>query len=86
MTENTENLILEHLKSLRNELQVFRTETRDQFEQVKARLQSLEERATLTERGLVNVHGDIALIQARLDKLDVKPERIERRLELAPAR
>lgn len=54
-SENIENLILEHLKALRNELQTFRTETRENFEQVKARLQSLEERAVLTERGLVNV-------------------------------
>jgi uncharacterized coiled-coil protein SlyX len=84
MTDNVNSIIIEHLKALRNELREFRTETRDNFEQVKARVQSLEERATLTERGLANVHGDIALVQLRLDKLDSKIDRIERRLELTP--
>jgi len=83
MTENVENLILELLKGMRNELRDFRTETSDNFMQVKARLQSLEERVTLTEKGLANVHGDQALIQLRLDRLGDRIERIEKRLELA---
>jgi len=85
MTENVDHLILEHLKALRNEMREFRSETSDNFEQLKTRVQSLAERATLTERGLANVHGDLALVQLRLDKMDSKIERIERRLDLAPA-
>jgi hypothetical protein len=83
MTENVENMILELLKGMRNELRDFRTETSENFMQVKARLQSLEERVTLTEKGLANVHGDQALIQLRLDRLGDRIERIEKRLELA---
>ena len=60
MTENVENLILEHLKALRNELRDFRADTSDNFMQVKARLQSLEERLSLAEKGIANIHGDHA--------------------------
>jgi len=49
VTENVENLILDLLKGMRNELRDFRNETSENFMQVKARLQSLEERFTLTE-------------------------------------
>ena len=85
MTENVENLILEHLKALRNELRDFRADTSDNLMQVKARLQSLEERLSLAEKGIANIHGDHALIQLRLDKQGDRLERIEKRLEPIPA-
>lgn len=85
MTENAENLILEHLKALRNELRGSRADTSDNFMQVKARLQSLGECLTLAEKGIANIHGDHALIQLRLDKQGDRFEHIEKRLELAPA-
>ncbi len=85
MTEDVENLVLEHLKALRNELRDFRADTSDNFMQVKARLQSLEERLSLAEKGIANIHGDHALIQLRLDKQGDRLERIEKRLELTPA-
>ncbi|MBK8120009.1 MAG: hypothetical protein IPK39_13180 [Sulfuritalea sp.] len=85
MTEDVENLILEHLKALRNELGDFRADTSDNFMQVKARLRSLAERLSLAEKGIANIHGDHALIQLRLDKQGDRLERIEKRLELIPA-
>ena len=85
MTETVENLIIEHLKAMRNELRDFRAETADNFMQVKVRLQSLEERVSLAEKGLANVHGDQALIQLRLDRVGDRIERIEKRLELTSA-
>lgn len=85
MTENVESPILEHLKALRNELRDFRADASDNFMQVKARLQSLEERLNLAEKGIANIHGDHALIQLRLDKQGDRLERIEKRLELTPA-
>jgi len=85
MTENVDNLIVEHLEPMRNELRDFRAETSENFMQVKARLQSLEERVTLTEKGLANIHGDLALVQLRLDKQGDRIKRIERRLDLTAA-
>jgi len=46
------------------------------------RLGSVEERLTLVERGVVNIHGDNVAVHNRLDRLDARVERIERRLEL----
>jgi hypothetical protein len=34
------------------------------------------------ERGVVNVHSDLALVNVRLDRLDTRLDRVERRLEL----
>lgn len=85
MTENVENLILEHLKALRNDLRGFQAETGANFAEIKIRLSSLEERLALAERAIANTHGDNALVQSRLDRVDARIERIERRLELTAA-
>jgi len=42
MSDNVENLILEHLKALRNELRGFRVESREDFASIKQRVNSLE--------------------------------------------
>ena len=42
MIENIENLILEHLKSLRNEVKDLRKEMDDNFRDMKLRLGSIE--------------------------------------------
>ena len=49
------------------------------------RVGSLEERATLIERGIANLHGDLAIVHGRIDRLSERIERIERRLDLAAA-
>lgn len=52
MTENVENLILEHLKALRNDLRGFQAETGANFAEIKVRLSSLKERLALAERAI----------------------------------
>lgn len=42
MTESVENLLLEHLKSLRNELREFRNEFHGETENLKHRMSALE--------------------------------------------
>ncbi len=42
MTENVENLLLEHLKALRNELREFRNEFHSETENLKQRMSALE--------------------------------------------
>jgi hypothetical protein len=49
MTDQVENIILEHLKALRNELRGFQTEVRAEFSDVKQRLQQLERRPELND-------------------------------------
>jgi chromosome segregation ATPase len=75
MADNTENLILEHLKGLRNELKEFRQETREELQTIKLRLNSVE-------RGFAGTHDDNVTVQLRLDRVDNRIDRIEKRLEL----
>ena len=75
MIENVENLILEHLKALRNDLRDFKTEATAELVMIKQRLTSLEGQ-------VAGVHTDMALIHGRIDRVDSRMDRIERRLEL----
>jgi len=74
MTDNTESIILEHLKAIRNDLGTLKEDSTF----MKARLSSIEHQ-------LAGVHTDLAAINARLDSHDKRFERVERRLELTSA-
>lgn len=75
---NTENLVLEHLVALRNELKEFRKESREELQIIKMRLNSME-------RTVSGTHDDNVIVQMRLDKVDEKIDKIEKRLELSAA-
>lgn len=76
--ENTENLIIEHLKALRNEVRDFRRDTEENFTILKNRISSSEDQ-------LVGIHADVSGINRRMDRIDEKLVRIERRNELLDA-
>jgi hypothetical protein len=42
MSENVENLVLEHLRGLRSDIQALRAEMHSEFKDVKFRLSTLE--------------------------------------------
>jgi hypothetical protein len=71
LTENIEHLILDHLRALRAGQDLMRADISD----VKARLLSMENYQALQHADTVRLNGRIAEIEIRL-------ERIERRLEL----
>ena len=75
MTENVENLILEHLKMLRNEVKAQGIKMDEQFDSIRLRLGSIESQ-------LAGIHADVAVIHGRMDKFESRLDRIERRLEL----
>lgn len=75
---NTDNLVLEHLVALRNDLKEFRKESREELQIIKMRLNSME-------RTVSGAHDDNVIVQMRLDKVDEKIDKIEKRLELAAA-
>ena len=81
MTETVENLIIEHLNAMRSEI----AKVKDDTNEIKMRLTSIDERLTLAEKGIANIHGDLAMLQIRMDKQGDCIERIEKRLELASA-
>ncbi|TXT21181.1 MAG: hypothetical protein FD134_2734 [Gallionellaceae bacterium] len=76
--EEMDNIIIEHLKALRNELKDFRQETREELQTIKMRLNSVE-------RGLAGTHDDSVILQTRLDRVDGRIDRIEKRLDLTVA-
>lgn len=55
MTDNVENLVLEHLRIIRNDIRDFREESRQEFQLIKLRLSSLETQIS-------NMHVDLAAI------------------------
>lgn len=75
MSEKVENLILEHLKMLRNEVKTQGIRMDEQFDSIRQRLGSIESQ-------LAGLHADIAIIHGRMDKFESRLDRIERRLEL----
>lgn len=75
MTNNTENLVLEHLKALRNELRDFRTKTEDEFQDLRLRFSE-------QEQNQANLYQSVVRQQVSLDQIKERLNRIERRLEL----
>lgn len=83
MSENVENLILEHLRMLRNEVARLRAEMHEEFKDVKLRLGSVESAVVTVRRDAADQMGDAVRQQLRIDQLAERLERIERRLELS---
>lgn len=78
MTSETENLVLELLRSIRGDIGQLRNEVRD----VKERLGSVELSVIAMRRDLTRVDESIAHVHARIDRLGDRVERIEIRLGL----
>jgi cob(I)alamin adenosyltransferase len=75
VTEKTENLILEILKRIQGDMA-----------DMKADVSDIKLRVTATEEHLATMMMSIAGLNSRLDKLDGRVLRIERRLELTEAK
>ena len=82
MTENTENLLLEMLKGLRNEVRDFRVHFENDMDDLKARMSSLESAMVGVKREVTQGDEVDARQQVLLDRIIKRIERIERRLEL----
>ena len=81
MAPEVENLLLEHMRVIRAQLDDL---TRGLGE-LRGRVSSIEHHLATIDRHLANVQGDIAMIHQRLDEQGIRLDRIERRLELTPA-
>ena len=75
MTDNTENLILEHLKRFQDGQDRIERELKE----IKSRITTLESTTATIMQYLAHMSGSIAEQHVRYDNL---VERIERRLEL----
>ena len=83
MSENIENLVLEHLRALRTEVAGLRTEMHEEFREVKLRLGSVETAVVAVRRDSADQMGDVVRQQLRIDQLAERLDRLERRMELA---
>ena len=78
MNENVENLVLEHLRHIRGRVDQIADDVGD----LKQRMSGLESAMNLVRREVALGDETDARQQLTLDKLNVRIERIERRLEL----
>ena len=78
MTDNVENLIIEHLKHIRGRVDRIAEDMTD----VKLRLSSLESAMVHVKREVTSGDETDARQQVSLDRLADRIERIERRLDL----
>ena len=78
MTDQIDNIILEHLKAIRAELAEIKADTSD----IKLRLRSVDTSVIELRRNDVHLFEDDARQQVSLDKLLERIQRIEKRLEL----
>jgi uncharacterized coiled-coil protein SlyX len=79
MTDDVENLILEHLRAIRGDI----TALRDDSREVKSRLTSLETAVAGMRRELADLYTDVVGQHSRYDRLLERIERLEKRLELS---
>ena len=82
MTESTENLVLEHLRGLRNDIVTFRSEMQGEFGEVKHRLTRLESSVASLRGESVGMQEDVYRQQSVIDSIKERLQRIEKRLEL----
>jgi chromosome segregation ATPase len=78
MTDNTENLILEHLKRF----QAGQDRIERELKEIKSRITTLKSIIATIMQYLAHMSGSIAEQHVRYDSLLERIERIERRLEL----
>lgn len=79
MTDNVENLILEHLKKIQAE----QAAARERDAEIMTRLATIETGIARIARDESLNYGEIIQDRHAVDKLKERVERIERRLELA---
>jgi predicted nucleic acid-binding Zn-ribbon protein len=83
MTEEIDNLLLEHLKALRNEVRDFRSEFHSETENLKHRMSALEMAMINVKREVTAGDETDARHQVQIDQLVERIRRLEKRLELS---
>lgn len=83
MTDVVDNLVLEHLKSLRNEVRDFRNEFHTETENLKHRMSALETAMINVKREVTAGDDTDARHQVQLDQIVERIRRLEKRLELS---
>lgn len=83
MSDETANIIIEHVKALRGEMEAFKAEVHQDQDDIKQRLTSIERGLLRGREDTAQVQEEVYRQQASLDAIVKRIERIERRLELS---
>lgn len=83
MSTEMDNIIIEHLKALRNELRDLRLLNTEEHNDIKARISHLESAVIGVKRSEVENSSEVARQQVSIDQIVQRIEKIERRLEIA---
>jgi hypothetical protein len=78
MSENIENLVLEHLKRF----QAGQDRIESKLEEIIHRLGHLEVGTSSTKRDIAGIEENDAALSIRMDKINSRIDRIEKRLEI----
>lgn len=78
MSENVENLVLEHLRALRSGQE----RIEHKLNEVTARLNSLEGAVLKSRTDNLGTQEDVYRQQSMIDRINERLERVERRLDL----
>ena len=79
MSDNIENLIIEHLKAIRAEVASVKTDTRE----IRSRISSMESSLARLSRETSSNFEEIIENRHLFDELRERVERLERRMELS---
>ncbi len=82
MSNDVDNIVLEHLKALRTELKDMRITILGEFKDVKARLGTLESGQASIVQHIGHLGSSIAGQQVAIDRMSERIDRVESRLEL----
>lgn len=82
MSDNVENLILEHLKGFRNEFRDFRTKYDQDIDDIKHRLTTIERGQGGMKHDAADQYDNYVRQQISIDQLAKRIEHLERQLEL----
>lgn len=83
MAEPIDNIIIEHLKALRSDVQTLRNEMHVEFKDMKLRLSSVETAIVSMKHESADTRGDYVRQQVNIDSIIDRIQRIEKRLELS---
>ena len=83
MAGQVDNVIIEHLKALRSDVQTLRSEMHVEFKDLKLRSSSVESAIVSMKHELADTRGDCVRQQVSIDSLVERIQRIEKRLELS---
>ena len=83
MNDSIENLLLDHLRGLRNQIETLQVETRADFQELKHRLTGVGSGIAGLRRDSLSKQEDVYRQQAAIDRMNERIQRIEKRLELA---